>query len=101
MAPPRMGMPSVRVRIFSADRTASEEMDLVLDSGSVFTWTARPVGDAPVECEGRRRTVGIAFGDPGDACVLGVTALERLGFAVDPRAQRLRRLDEQAALATA
>lgn len=127
MALPRMGMFSVWVRVFSADRTTWEELQLVVDTGSVFTWIPsdvaqrlgilptdiqrfrsidrggiqRPVGDAVVELEGRRGAVGVVFGQPGDALVLGVTALERLGFEVDPRTQRLRRLDEQAAFAMA
>lgn len=127
MSPASMGMFSVKVRIYSRDETASEDLDLIVDTGSVFTWVPketaerlglrptgvqrfraidrggiqRPIGDALVECEGERGSVGIVFAEPGDARVLGVTALERLGLEVDTRTQTLRRMDALPALATA
>lgn len=53
-----------------------------------------------IEFAGERGYVGIVFAEPGDARVLGVTALERLGFEVDPGTQTLRRMDALPAFAT-
>ena len=39
--------------------------------------------------DGRKGAVPVAFGDPGEEAVLGATALETLGFMVDPVGQKL------------
>jgi predicted aspartyl protease len=39
--------------------------------------------------DGRHAPVSVAFGEPGEEAVLGATALEALGFAVDPVEKRL------------
>jgi hypothetical protein len=39
--------------------------------------------------EGRRAGVTVAFGEPGEEAVLGATALETLGFMVDPVGKKL------------
>ncbi len=44
----------------------------------------RDVGDASVATNGESTLCRIVFGSGGDATVLGVTALEQLGLAVDP-----------------
>jgi predicted aspartyl protease len=101
-------------------------MRLVVDTGSTLTWIPasiaeqlgirsmdimrfrtidgsyieRPVGDALVECTGRRGVIGVVFAREGDAEVLGMTALERLGLQVDPATGSLRKVDAYLALAT-
>ncbi len=42
-----------------------------------------------VTIDGRKAPVPVAFGDPGEAAVLGSTALECQGLLVDPVAQKL------------
>jgi predicted aspartyl protease len=39
--------------------------------------------------DGRKAPVEVAFGEPGEEAVLGATALEGLGFMVDPVGQKL------------
>ena len=121
-----MGIVVAKVRISSADRLGAQELELIVDTGSTLTWVPaevleglghqpvgkqrfrtvdgstveRPVGDAPVECEGQRGFVGVVFGGPGDASLLGVTALERLGLEVNPSTGTLRKIDAYLALAT-
>src|SRR5436309_466686 len=122
-----MGTVHTKVRVFSADGKASTSVELLVDTGSLFSWvsddvmralglrpterwkirpidgreTERSVCDARIECEGREGDVPIVFALPGDFNVLGVTALERLGLEVDPRARVLRKQDVTLALATA
>jgi predicted aspartyl protease len=119
-----MGIVHVRVAVFSVDYGRSESVDLLVDTGSTLTWIPedlalrlglrpssvgrfemadgrvleRPIADAPVECEGVRGTVRITFARPGDANVLGITALETLGFEVDPVRRALKRVDRYLAL---
>jgi len=121
-----MGIVVAKVRISSADRVRAQALELIVDTGSTLTWipaevleglghqpvgrqrfrtvdgstVERPVGDAPVECEGQRGFVGVVFAGPGDASVLGVTALERLGLEVNPSTGTLRKVDAYLALAT-
>ncbi|TAK06529.1 aspartyl protease [bacterium] len=49
----------------------------------------RQLGDVFVRINGKERTVPTIFGEPTDTPLLGVTALEILGFTVDPRTQKL------------
>ena len=42
-----------------------------------------------VTFDGRKAPVQVAFGEPGEEAVLGATALEGLGFMVDPVAKKL------------
>lgn len=119
-----MGLVHVRVTVYSPDASRSESVHVPVDTGSTLTWlpedllariglrptgvarfrTAddrsvdRPIADVSIECEGIRGVVRIAFARPGDANVLGVTALETLGFEVDPVARSLRRVDRYLAL---
>jgi predicted aspartyl protease len=50
----------------------------------------RDVGGAVVEYGERRAIVPIVFGEPDDTPVLGATALEALGYQVDPVSKRLK-----------
>ncbi len=49
--------------------------------------------------DGRKAPVEVAFGEAGEEAVLGATALEGLGFMVDPVAKRLVPRDLLALLA--
>ena len=119
-----MGLVHAKLHIVGSNGEQAETIEVLVDTGSTLTWipeelairlsieatgralieTAdgrtleRPIGDALVECEGSRGFVGIVFARPGDASVLGVTALERLGLEVDPVRRVLRRADRYLAL---
>ena len=43
--------------------------------------------------DGVEAGVTVVFGDEGDPAVMGVTALESLGYDVDPTAGELHRVD--------
>ncbi len=49
----------------------------------------RQLGDVFLKINGKVGTVPAIFGEPTDTPLLGVTALEILGFTVDPRTRRL------------
>lgn len=104
-------------------RKGKEELELIVDTGSVYTWAPggvlerlgvaktdrvdfatiegrrvrRYVGEALVEYDGVSRHCVVVFGRPGDASVLGVTALENLALEVDPVSRKLRRAKALAA----
>ena len=111
-----MGMFEVRVRLanlVALDRAA--EVSLLVDTGATLSWIPRQVleqlGVTPfsrlpfsladgrrlereitavlLTIDGRKAPVEVAFGEPGEEAVLGATALEGLGFVVDPVAKKL------------
>ena len=47
------------------------------------------IGEVIIGYEDRRAVVPVVFGEPGDAPVLGVVALEALGYQLDPATKRL------------
>lgn len=49
----------------------------------------RDLGDIFLRIDGKARTVPAIFGEPNDTSLLGVTALEILGFAVNPMTRKL------------
>ncbi|MFQ5926279.1 MAG: retroviral-like aspartic protease family protein [Terriglobia bacterium] len=57
------------------------------------TRVERRTGIATAEYNGRVAEVPVAFGEPGDASVIGVTTLELLGLEVDPVRQKIRPTD--------
>lgn len=99
------------------------ELELIVDTGSVYTWAPgavlerlgvaktdrvgfatiegrrvrRHVGEALVEYDGVSRHCVVVFGQPGDASVLGVTALENLALEVDPVTRKLHKAKALAA----
>jgi predicted aspartyl protease len=111
-----MGFTYVRIRVYSADLARWEDVEVLVDSGALFTWiprstleglglkpiarrklrvygggvVERDVGGAAVEYEGRRAVVPIVFGELGDTSVLGASALESLGYRLDPVSNRLK-----------
>lgn len=54
------------------------------------TTVERDIGGAVIEYQGHRATVPIIFGEPQDTSVLGATALESLGYELDPVTKKLR-----------
>lgn len=48
------------------------------------------VGNAFLQIDGRQAPTPIIFGEKGDSSLLGVIALESLGFSIDPRTGKLR-----------
>ena len=111
-----MGMFEVKVRLASLaapDRAA--KVSLLVDTGATLSWIPREVleqlGVTPfsrlpfsladgrrlereitavlLTIDGRKAPVEVAVGEPGEEAVLGATALEGLGFAVDPVAKKL------------
>jgi predicted aspartyl protease len=114
-----MGMTDVRVRIANlTDPRRSAEVDLVVDSGAIYsvvpTAVLRRIGVAPRKVETFalanggtvRRAIGdvyyeidrsagaapVIFGRRGDTSLLGVVTLEALGLRLDPLRRTLRPL---------
>jgi predicted aspartyl protease len=106
-----MGLFDVTVKIGNLGTPAkSEEVSLLVDTGVTLSWIPRNIlerlGVAPfsrlpftladgrtldrdtsavlLTIDGRKAAVPVAFGEPGEEAVVGATALEVLGFLVDP-----------------
>jgi len=106
------------VKVKLASLTApgrTEEISLLVDTGATLSWIPREVlqrigvtafsrlpfslADGRVlerdttavlfTINGSKAPVPVAFGEPGEQAVLGATALEVLGFVVDPVAKKL------------
>ena len=66
-------------------KSYAEETSFLADGSEI----QRPLGDVFVRIDGKSRTVPTIFGEPSDTPLLGVTALEILGFSVNPRTRKL------------
>jgi len=111
-----MGMFEVNVRLVNLMAPErSSEVSLLVDTGATISWIPRDVleslGVKPfsrlpfaladgrrlerditavlVQIDGRKAPVEVAFGETGEAAVLGATALEGMGLLVDPVAKKL------------
>lgn len=111
-----MGMFEVKVTLASLGTPPrAEEVSLLVDTGATLSWIPRKILEKlgstvfsrlPFELadgrqlerevttvllmiDGRKAPVPAAFGEPGEAAVLGATALESLGLLVDRVAQKL------------
>ena len=111
-----MGMFEVKVELTNlADPSRTEDVSLLVNTGATLSWIPREIlerlGTAPLSrlpfrrangrrierdiaavlltVEGRKAGVTVAFGEPGEEAVLGATALEGLGFMVDPVGKKL------------
>ena len=97
------------------DPTRSAEVDLLVDTGATLSWVPgqllerlglpalsrrpflradgrtieRETAGAIFRLNGSQANVTVVAAEPGDGHLLGATALESLGFAVDPISQRL------------
>jgi len=102
----------------------SEQIELLVDTGSTYTWVSsvtlerlnvkvktirkfktidgrlleRKIGEVLVEYMNEKATRMVVFADKGDAEVLGVDALEGLGLEVDPITKQLRKAEALLAL---
>jgi len=115
-----MGRVVAEVRLYNPyDEGRSVELRLLVDTGSTYTWVKRSrleelgvkpsgrrrfktidgriverdIGEAVVECMGRRATTVVVFAEDEDSEVLGLHALEGLGLEVDPVAGRLKEVE--------
>lgn len=111
-----MGITEVAVDIANPrDQTKWQKLDLIADTEAIFSVIPRStleqlgitpyaeetfhladgreiqrqLGDVFIRIDGKSRTVPAIFGEPTDTPLLGVTTLEILGFAIDPRTRRL------------
>jgi len=109
-----------RIRLYNPrNENRFVELELLVDTGSIYTWVRRrrleelgikpslrrrfrtiddrvierDVGEAIVECMGRRATTVVVFAEEGDNEVLGLHALEGLGLEVDPVTRQLREVE--------
>ncbi|RLE99656.1 MAG: hypothetical protein DRJ63_04670 [Thermoprotei archaeon] len=97
----------------------SFKVRLLVDTGSTYTWIKRSklekigvypsdrrrfktinnkvierdIGEAVVECLGKRATTVVVFAEESDHEVLGLHALEGLGLEVDPVSRQLREIE--------
>ncbi len=112
-----MGFTNVKVKIYSpANLTKAEEIELLVDSGALFTTVPRSllkelrlepfsqrklrafggavvdrdIGVAVIEYEQARAGVPVIFGEREDIPILGITALESLGYQLDPITKKLK-----------
>jgi len=114
-----LGHTYVEVRIYSLGLSAYEEVSLLVDSGSTYTWVQkdrldklgikredergfrtidnrvvrRPIGMGVVELMERRSPTVLVFAEKEDAEVLGVHALEGLGVELDPVTKQLKKTE--------
>lgn len=111
-----MGITEVSAELSNPRDPASwMQLELVADTGGVFSVIPREIltalgisayaretfqladgseiqrdlGDVFLRIDGKARTVPAIFGEPSDSPLLGVTALEILGFSVNPRTRKL------------
>lgn len=120
-----MGHTTARVRLYNPhDLSRYLDLELLVDTGSTYTWIKRDrlrelgvkpmgrrrfrtienrviereIGEAVVECLGRRATTIVVLAEDGDNEVLGLHALEGLGLEVDPVTKQLREVEAILAL---
>ncbi len=74
----RLGVPKQSRRAFRLANGETIERDV---GGAFFGWN------------GYTSIAPVVFAEPGDASLLGVTALEAMGLEVDPTTQRLKPTD--------
>jgi clan AA aspartic protease len=110
-----MGITEVTVEVSNPrDQAHWQKLELIADTGAIFSVIPRAaleqlgitpyaeethladgseilraLGDVFIRIDGKARTVPTIFGEPTDTPLLGVTALEILGFTVDPRTRKL------------
>jgi hypothetical protein len=106
------------------DSTKCVETELIVDTGSTYTWVRREkleaigirpskirkfrtiegktiereVGEAVIECLGERATSIIVFAEKDDVEVMGVVTLESLALEIDPVTKQLRKAESLLAL---
>jgi len=107
------------VKVHSLDLLKIEEVELLVDTGSTYTWVPktilkklglrpkavrrfktiegkllnRSIGEAVISYIGEQATRMVVFAEEKDAKVLGVDALEGLGLEVDPITKQLKKTE--------
>jgi clan AA aspartic protease len=111
-----MGMFEVNVKLANlAAPSQTEDLTLLVDTGTTLSWIPRAILEklgvkafsrlpftladgrrlerdttaVLLTIDGRKAPVPVAFGELGEESVLGATALETLGFKVDPVGEKL------------
>jgi len=113
-----------KVTLHSPDMSTFEQIELLVDTGSTYTWVSREVlerlnveaktarkfktidgrllqrkvGEVLIEYMNEKATRMVVFADKGDSEVLGVDALEGLGLEVDPITKQLKKAEALLAL---
>lgn len=112
-----MGFTYVKVRVYNpADIQSFSEVELMVDSGAIFTsiptsqleelglkplerrklsiygggTVERGIGGAVIEYENHKAFATVIFGEERDAKILGATTLESLGYQLDPVTKKLK-----------
>ena len=120
-----LGHTVAKVRLYNPhDLSRCLDLELLVDTGSTYTWIKRgmlerlgirpmgrrrfrtienriierEIGEAVIECLGRRATTIVVFAEKRDNEVLGLHALEGLGLEVDPVTKQLREVEAILAL---
>jgi predicted aspartyl protease len=120
-----MGHTTAAVKICNPqDGTKCVETELIVDTGSTYTWIRRErleaigvkpskarkfrtiegrtiereVGEAVIECLGERAMSIVVFAERDDVEVMGVVALESLALEVDPVTRQLKKAESLLAL---
>ena len=120
-----LGHTVAKVRLYNPhDLSRCLDLELLVDAGSMYTWIKRgrlerlgirpmgrrrfrtmenriierEIGEAVIECLGRRATTIVVFAEERDNEVLGLHALEGLGLEVDPVTKQLREVEAILAL---
>jgi aspartyl protease family protein len=115
-----MGFTYVGVNLYNpADSKKTAKVNLLLDSKALFSsvlgellqkmelrpverrklkvyggmTVERDISSAVIEYQGHRATVPVIFAEPQDTSVLGATALESLGYELDPVTKKLRAVE--------
>ncbi len=109
-----MGMTRAKITLNGPCEKAN--LELLVDTGSLCTWVSenvlkkigvsrksnrkfttiegrhleRPIGEALIEYGGESARCVVVFAQPSDVNVIGVTALENLGFEVDLTREMLK-----------
>lgn len=112
-----MGLTYAQIKI--TGKRGSRELNLLVDTGSLFTWIdervlraigvdpsstkkfrtiegkeiSRKVGNAVIEIKGEKAPRIVVFGETTDAQVVGTDSLEGLGFEVDPTTKELKHVE--------
>jgi len=113
-----------KVTLHSPDMAKSEQVELLVDTDSTYTWVSnallkrlnveaktvrrfktidgrlleRKVGGVIIEYMEEKATRMVVFAEKGDAEVLGVDALEGPGLEVDPITKQLKKAEALLAL---
>ncbi len=119
-----MGVTRAHIKIYDCDGKDFIELDITVDTGSIYTWIKRQklealgikptrkrrfklingdiiereIGEAVIECLDEKATTIVVFAEERDAEVLGLHALEGLGLEVDSIENKIKKSEALIAL---